>query len=308
VPRILVTGGCGFIGANLVPRLLAAGAEVRVLDNLRSGQRKYLDGLDVELVEADVNDRTAVASALAGVDAVVHLAAAGSVIESISDPLANFTANVGGTFSLLDEVRKAGVDRFVFASTGGALIGNAAPPVDENSVPKPISPYGASKLAAEGYCHAFASAYGLRTIALRFANVYGPLSAHKRGALNAFFTALRTDQPIVIYGDGSASRDFLYVDDICFGLELGLSTDVPGGTVVHVSTGVETTVLELAEACCQVAGKPDHPIEFRPARTGEVTRNFANYDKAARLLGYSPAVPLANGLKLTWDWFLDSVG
>jgi UDP-glucose 4-epimerase len=304
--RILVTGGCGFVGANLVPQLLAEGKWVRVLDDLRTGRAQYLDPYDVEFVKGDVCDPAVVADAMTDVDAVVHLAAAGSVVDSVSDPAANFTANALGTFTVLNAVRAAGIERLVFSSTGGALIGDTTPPVNERSLPKPISPYGASKLAAEAYCHAFAKSYGIRTVSTRFANVYGPYSGHKKGAITVFFKALHRGEPIIIYGDGNASRDFMYVDDICAGIRLGLTTDVPGGTVVHLATGVETSVVQLARACREVVGRPDHPIEFRARRAGEVERNFATYDLAHRLLGFEPSVSLEEGLARTWKWYLDN--
>lgn len=306
--RTLVTGGAGFIGANLVRRLLDLGHQVRVVDLLVTGDRGYLDGLDIEFVEGDIRDRELVAGALQGVDAVVHLAASGSVIASIEDPASNFSTNVDGTFAVLDETRKAGIERFVFSSTGGALMGNTPPPVNEQSVPKPISPYGASKSVGEAYCHAFAVSYGMRTVCTRFANVYGPYSGHKGGAITVFFKALHSGRPIVIYGDGSdSSRDYLYVDDLCGGITAGLSADVPGGSVYHLATGVGTTVKELVDACCKVAGKPDHPIEYRPARRGEVERNFASYDLAKAELGFIPMVDLDEGLARTWDWYLQHV-
>lgn len=305
--QILVTGGAGFIGASLVRRLLSDGWTVRVLDSLVSGRSEYLDGLDVELINGDIRDEKAVTDAVEGVDAVAHLAAAGSVVDSVADPAANFSANVLGTFTVLDAARKAEIERVVFSSTGGALIGNAEPPVNEQSLPKPISPYGASKLACEGYCHAFAKAFGMRIVATRFANVYGPYSGHKKGAITAFFKAIHADEPIVIFGRGTASRDFMYVDDICAGIQLGLTADVPGGSVFHLATGVETQVLELADACRHAAGKPDHPIEHRPERPGEVERNFASYELAHEVLGFSPAVTLEDGLRQTWDWYLKHV-
>jgi UDP-glucose 4-epimerase len=304
--RILVTGGCGFIGANLVPQLLAEGKWVRVLDDLRTGRAEYLDGYDVEFVKGDVCVPAVVADAMTDVHAVIHLAAAGSVVDSVADPATNFAANALGTFTVLNAVRAAGIERLVFSSTGGALIGDATPPVNEQSLPKPISPYGASKLAAEAYCHAFAKSYGIRTVSTRFANVYGPYSGHKKGAITAFFKALHRGEPIVIYGDGNASRDFMYVDDICAGIRLGLTTDVPGGTVVHLATGVETSVAQLAQTCREVVGRPDHPIEFRPRRAGEVERNFATYDLARELLGFQPSVALEEGLARTWKWYLDN--
>jgi UDP-glucose 4-epimerase len=305
--RVLVTGGAGFIGANLVPRLVASGLSVRVLDDLRNGRTSYLSGVDHEFVEGDISDAATLDTALVGVDAVVHLAAAGSVVESVADPGANFRNNAIGTFSVLEATRRAGVERLVFSSTGGALIGNATPPVNEQSLPKPISPYGASKLTAEAYLHAYAVAFGMRTVALRFANVYGPFSGHKKGAITVFFKQLWNDEPITIYGEGTASRDFMYVTDICAGIQLGLSADVPGGTVCHLATGVETTVTQLADACRVAVGKPDHPIERHPGRPGEVERNFATYDLAHEILGFTPQVSLADGLSRTWDWYGEHV-
>ncbi len=305
--HILVTGGAGFVGATLVRRLAGAGHRVRVLDNYSTGDISHLAGVDAELIEGDIRDVPGLDAALAGVQAVVHLAAAGSVIGSITDPAANFDVNVTGTFGVLDAARRAGVECTVQASTGGALIGNATPPVSESSLPKPISPYGASKLAGEGYAHAFAAAYGLRTVALRFANAYGPWSERKQGAITLFFRAIEDGQPIVIYGDGSASRDYTHVDDISRAIELALDRDVPGGTVLHVASGVETTTAELAGLCRGAAGAPDHPVEYRPARPGEVGRNFASYDLARQVLGYAPSIGREAGLRSTWQWFQESV-
>jgi UDP-glucose 4-epimerase len=236
-----------------------------------------------------------------------HLAAAGSVVMSVEDPATNFDVNVVGAFTVLDAARRAGIERTVLASTGGALIGDAVPPVDERSLPKPISPYGASKLAAEGYAHAFAKAYGLGTVALRFANVYGPWSARKQGAMTKFFRAIDAGEPIVIFGDGLASRDYAHVDDICRALELALVTDVAGGTVLHIASGVETTVNELADLCRSAAGVPDHPVEYRPKRPGEVERNFASYHLAQEVLGYAPKISREDGVPQTWRWFEETV-
>ncbi len=308
VETILVTGGAGFVGATLVRRLAASGYRVRVLDNLSTGDEAHLRGVDVDLVKGDIRDADTAGDATAGCDAVVHLAAAGSVVGSVADPAANFEANVVGTFRVLDAARRAGVSRVVQASTGGALIGDAVPPVNERSLPKPLSPYGASKLAGEGYAHAFAKTYGLRTVAVRFGNVYGPWCARKRGALNVFFAALRSGEPLVVYGDGTASRDYVHTSDIASALQLALeSPDVPGGTVLHAASGVETTITALADLCRRAAGRPGHPIEYRPARPGEVGRNFASYDLARELLGYAPTVRLADGVPALWEWFTTEV-
>jgi UDP-glucose 4-epimerase len=304
---ILVTGGAGFVGATLVRRLVASGYRVRVIDNLSTGDAAHLDGVDAELVRGDIRDADALEGAIKGLDAVIHLAAAGSVIGSIADPMANFEANVLGTFQVLDAARRAGVERTVQASTGGALIGDATPPVNEQSLPKPLSPYGASKLAGEGYAHAFAKAYGLRTVAVRFGNVYGPWCARKRGVINVYFESLHDGVPLIIYGDGTASRDYVHVSDIAQALQLALEKDVPGGTVVHAASGVETTLTELADLCRKAAGRPDHPIEYRPKRTGEVGRNFATFDLAKELLGYAPTVRREDGIPRLWQWFRDEV-
>ena len=304
---VLVTGGAGFVGATLVRRLVASGHRVRVLDNLSTGAAAHLAGVDAELVEGDIRDAGTLDKALAGMGAVIHLAAAGSVVGSVQDPAGNFDVNVLGTFQVLDAARRAGIERVVQASTGGALIGDATPPVSERSLPKPISPYGASKLAGEGYAHAFAKTYGIRTVAIRFGNVYGPWCERKRGVLNVFFEAVHSGAPLVIYGDGTASRDYVHVDDISNALQLALEKDVPGGTVLHAASGVETTVKELADLCCQAAGAPGHPIEYRPKRAGEVGRNFASYDLANEVLGYAPSVPRDVGIPRTWKWFQEEV-
>ena len=304
---MLVTGGAGFVGATLVRRLVGGGHSVRVLDNYSTGDPSHLTGVDAELVEGDIRDAAALDAALAGMQAVIHLAAAGSVIGSVQDPVTNFDVNVVGTFRVLDAARRAGVERTVQASTGGALIGNATPPVSELSLPKPISPYGASKLAGEGYAYAFAQTYGLRTVALRFANVYGPWSARKLGAMTLFFKAIHAGEPIVIYGDGSASRDYTHVDDISSALELALECDVPGGSVLHIASGIETTVRDLADLCRAAADVPDHPVKYLPRRVGEVDRNFATYDLARQVLGYAPSISREIGIRQTWDWFQKEV-
>lgn len=301
--RVLVTGGCGFIGANLVPRLQAQGCEVRILDNLSRGSLSYLGEADIELIEGDIQDSQAAAIALKGMDTVIHLAAYGSVVESIADPKSNFEINAGGTLNMLSCAVDAGVEQFLFSSTGGALIGDAEPPVNEDSIPKPISPYGAGKLACEGYLNAFAGSYGLRTKILRFANVYGPISAHKLGAVTMFIKRVMTNEPIHIHGDGSASRDFLHVDDLCSGIISMAQADVAPATVLHLASGQETTVLELARLIAKIGGKPEHEITLGEARRGEVARNFAAYDRAKEVLGFEPTIGLEEGMQSTWKWF-----
>jgi len=302
---LLITGGCGFIGANLVPRLINEGYRVRVYDNLSRGNIDFIGSSDdLEFIKGDIRDFTDLQIACSGVDGIIHLAAFGSVIESLEDPITNFDINGLGTLNVLEAARIAEVKKMIFASTGGALIGDAEPPVSEDSVARPKSPYGASKLTGEAYCNAFGQAFNLPVVILRFANIYGPVSAHKKGAITVFSKALMSGKPLVIYGDGTASRDFLHVDDLCNGIVLALRTDLVPATVLHLATGRETSIWELAEILMEVSGKTGHPIEFREQRVGEVHRNFANFDRASELLGFTPHTILEEGLLQTWQWFM----
>lgn len=304
--KVLVTGGCGFIGANLVPMLQSRGYSVRILDNLSRGRTEYLENSDAEIHIGDIRDRDTVRVAVDGVGGVFHLAAYGSVVESVREPSENFDINVNGTFRVLEACRDEGVSKLVFASTGGALIGNAEPPVDEKSLPRPISPYGSSKLCGEAYCSSFAASYGMDITALRFANAYGAWSAHKQGAVTAFIKAVSDGAPITIFGDGSATRDFLFVEDLCHGIEAAYAAALGGYTTLHLASGREVSVAELASLICRAAGVEDHPIKYVEKRVGEVERNFADYGKAEELIGFSPEIELETGLKLTWDWFAKS--
>jgi UDP-glucose 4-epimerase len=287
-----------------VPVLLARGSEVRALDNFSRGSRANLDEADVEVVEADIRDADAVARALDGVDVVVHLAAYGSVAESVGEPFDNFDVNVRGTLVLLAACAAAEVEKLVFASTGGAIMGNKQPPVDETTLPWPISPYGASKLCGEAYCHAFAGSFGLPVVALRFANVYGPVSAHKKGAVTAFITRALRGEPLVIYGDGTATRDFLYVQDLCAGICAAVDAPLED-EVVHLASGGETSIDELARLVLELTDAPDTPIRYEERRRGEVERTFAKPERAAELLGFAPTHSLRDGMRKTVDWFVD---
>lgn len=304
--KVLVTGGCGFIGANLVRMLLDKGQQVAVFDNLSKGNRAYLDGLDVTIIEGDIRDADALGAALAGIDRIVHLAAYGSVVESVEDPQTNFEMNVVGTFNVLNQAVSHNISKLVFSSTGGALIGDAVPPVNEQSLPKPISPYGAGKLCAEAYCHAFSKSYGINTVCTRFANVYGPYSQHKSGVINQFFKKITQDEPLIIYGDGSSTRDYIHVSDLCNGITRALLNEDVQNDVIHLASGRETSLRQLADLMIKVSGKTDHPIEFRDKRTGEVDRNFARYDYAKKVLGFEPRYTLEDGLQEAWDWLSSS--
>lgn len=298
----LVTGGCGFIGVNLLARLASLEASVRVLDNLSLGRREDIEGLGAELQIGDIRNLPAVARACQGVDVVVHLAAHTRVIESIANPELNFDVNVVGTMNVLRACREAGVKKMIFASTGGAILGERDPPVHEEMAPHPLSPYGASKLAGEAYCSAYSASYGLNTVALRFSNVYGPYSYQKGSVVAQFFKNLVREEPIVIYGDGEQTRDFIYVDDLVEAILLAVNADTPG-EAFQIASGQETSIHTLIGAMRRAAPGAAFDVRYEPARPGEVLRNYALIDKAHRILGYAPKTLLEDGLRKTWAWF-----
>jgi len=303
--NILVTGGAGFVGTNLIPVLLRRGTHrIVVLDNESNGNLGDLAGLPVECIRGELLDQEVVERAMREIDTVVHLAADTRVMDSIANPRHNFESNVVGTFQLLEASRKAGVKRFVAASTGGAILGEAASPINEDMVARPLSPYGASKLAAEGYMSAFGGAYGMVSTALRFSNVFGPKSYLKGSVVAHFFKALLAGKPLVVYGDGSQIRDYVYVGDLVRGITQALESDATGA--IQLGSGRPTTLNQLIDAMKQVVG-PSVPFEVRyePRRAGEVHTTWCDISRARRMLGYEPSTPLADGLAQTWKWFLE---
>jgi UDP-glucose 4-epimerase len=301
---VLVTGGAGFIGANLARRLLKAGRRVRVVDDFSVGRRDYLRGLGLEILEADLHDPAVVDRALIGVSHVVHLAAATSVLESVSDPVAGARLNVQSLVALLDAASRRGLRRFVFASSNAA-VGDVTPPVSETQLPCPTSPYGASKLAGEAYCWAFSATRALPTAVLRFANAYGEYSWHKKSAIHRFLQLLLRGEPITIYGDGCQTRDFVHVDDVCAAIELSLYRPLTS-PLFQIGTGRETSVNELIHLLARVTGKMVH-VEHRPSNPGEIKRSYCDITRARRVLGYEPMVSLADGLDRTYRWYLEEM-
>ncbi|MFQ5614228.1 MAG: NAD-dependent epimerase/dehydratase family protein, partial [Anaerolineae bacterium] len=278
-----MTGGAGFIGANLVRLLLDAGHRVRVLDNFSAGRREYLAGLDLEILEEDIINPEAVAQAVDGVEGVVHLAAQTGVPGSLQDPHHDCEVNVLGTLNLLEACRRAKVKRFVFASSNAPL-GRQPPPATEDKAPLPISPYGASKLAGEGYCLAYHGSWGLGTVVLRFANIYGPYSGHKNSVVARFFKDILARGQISIDGDGQQTRDFIYVGDLCRAVELALASEI-SGEVFQIATGVETSIVHLAEMVQEIVGR-EVSVEHRLPRRGDIRQNYSAIVKAWEMLGW----------------------
>jgi UDP-glucose 4-epimerase len=303
-PQILITGGCGFIGSNLI-RLLKEreNFEIRVLDNESTGSRSDIERFEVEFVEGDLNDAAMVTRALEGVGMVVHLAADTRVMDSIAAPERNFHTNVVGTFNLLCCMKEVGVHRIVNASTGGAILGDVEPPIREDMAARPLSPYGASKLAAEGYCSAFSGAYKFAATTLRFSNVYGPLSYRKGSVVAHFFKQILSGREIVVWGDGRQTRDFVFVGDICEGILLAMKSDRTG--VFQLGSGTPTTIAALIGRMRTVVGDA-YSVEIRhqPPRQGEVLHTWCDISKARRELGFYPKTPLEDGLMQTWKWFM----
>jgi UDP-glucose 4-epimerase len=254
-------------------------------------------------VQAPLADGSAVAQAVDGVDAIVQLAARAGIPDSVADPIGTFEVNVAQTLGLLDAARRAGVGRFVFASSNAAA-GDHEPPADETDLPHPRSPYGASKLAGEAYCQAYAATYGIAACALRFSNAYGPYSLHKKSVVAAWLRAALRGEPVTIHGDGGQTRDFVYSGDLARAVVAALDApeDVVAGELFQVGTGRETTVNELAEAIGSAVGRPLE-IVHEAARIGDVRRNVSRVDKAAERLGYRATVPLDQGLAVTARWF-----
>jgi len=300
---VLITGGAGFIGSALARVLTERGDRVRILDDLSIGQTFYLDGVSHELVVASLANAEAVRNAVAGVDAVVHLAARAGIPDSVADPVGTFGVNVAQLLGVLDAARLARVPRFVFASSNAAA-GDHEPPADESDLPHPVSPYGASKLAGEAYCQAYAATYGMAATALRFSNAYGPRSLHKKSVVATWLRAALAREPITIHGDGEQTRDFVFVDDLVAAVvaTLDAAPDVVAGELFQVGTGRETTINELAAALGRAVGR-DLDIRREPARQGDVRRNVARVDKAADRLGYRAHVAIDSGLEQTARWF-----
>jgi UDP-glucose 4-epimerase len=323
----LITGGCGFIGTAMIQSLTQEGGHaVRVVDNLSVGTREDLaaasgfaevspgeigpmaSGEGVELVAGDIKDEELALRAAEGADVIVHLAANTGVGPSVEDPRGDCVSNVLGTLNYLEAARHKGVGRFVFASSGGTVIGETEPPINEEMAPHPVAPYGASKLAGEGYCSAYFQTFGIHAVALRFGNVYGPGSIHKVGnAIPRFITRPTRGEPIEIYGDGSQTRDFIYVDDLVRALRLAATADGVGGETFQIATNAETSVNELIEKLLPVlteASIKDVKVRRTAPRAGDVQRNYADTSKARRMLGWKPEVSLDEGLRRTVEWFV----
>jgi UDP-glucose 4-epimerase len=311
MPKYLVTGGAGFIGSNIVHKLVLQDQPVRVLDNFSTGRRVNLAGIassHLELLEGDLRDIETCRRAVRGVDFVLHLGAIPSVQRSVENPIDSNDVNINGTLNLLIAARDAGVKRLVFASSSSVYGDAPTLPKQEDMLPQPLSPYAVSKLTAEKYCQVFTLAYGLETVSLRYFNVFGPRqdpSSQYSAVIPLFIKAMLAGKSPVIYGDGLQSRDFTYISNVVEANLLATTAPNAAGQVFNVACGTRSTLLDLIGALNRILDLQIEPI-FEPPRTGDVKHSQADISRAQAQLEYKVEVDFTEGLRQTVAWY-DSV-
>jgi UDP-glucose 4-epimerase len=303
----LVTGGAGFIGSHLVEALVARGHEVRVLDNLSTGDRANLDAVAdrIDFLPGDITDLSAVRDAVRGVEVVYHQAALASVPRSVADPLATHQVCVNGTLHVLLAARDARVRRVVYAASSSAYGNSARLPKSEADPTAPLSPYAVAKLAGEQYCAAFSIVYGLETVRLRYFNVFGPRQTPDSpyaAVIPLFIQALTSGRSPVLHGDGEQSRDFTFVEDVVQANLLAADTPGVSGRVYNVACGRRTTLLELVAYLNELLGTRIEPTHTEP-RPGDVRHSQADISRAVADLGYRPTTDVRRGLQRCLEWW-----
>ena len=308
-PLCLVTGGAGFIGSNLVDGLLSKNFRVRVLDNLSTGKRENLAHVcpRIEFIKGDLRSDKDVRKAVRGARYVFHMGAISNVPQSVDQPLETHEVNVTGTFRLLQASREAGVKRFIFTSSSSIYGETDKFPSSEEDLPRPESPYAASKIIGEYYCRNFSALYGLETVALRYFNVFGPRQNPKSRyacVIPIFLKCFLDEIPPEVHWDGKQSRDFVHVDDVVAANLLAMKTPGISGEAFNIGSHSEARVIDCLTGIQKILGLKKVKIVHTPKRVGDIRRTFADITKAKRLLGYWPSVPFAEGLRKTVAWFL----
>ncbi len=303
--RALVTGGAGFIGSHIGARLAAAGIEVVAFDDLSTGKRENLRGIDARLVVGDVRDRAALGAAMAGCDLVFHEAAVVSVPKSVEDPQLSHDVNIQGTLNVLLEARARGVRRVVFAGSAAVYGEEPTLPKHEGMLPAPISPYGVEKITGELYLKAWPKLYGVETVTLRYFNVFGPRqdpSSPYSGVISIFVQRALSGAPITVFGDGMQTRDFVFVGDVAeANYRAGTVPGVSGATF-NVARGEQTTLVELLAMLGRIVGRDLAPT-FAEARGGDIRYSIADVRAARDALGWAAQVGVEDGLRKLVDWF-----
>ena len=303
----LVTGGAGFIGSHIAEGLVRRGDTVRVLDNLSTGHLSNMESFrdEIEFVEGDLIDLETVRDVVQGVDGIFHQAALASVPRSVEDPLATNAACVTGTVNILNEARKAGVKRVVYAASSSAYGDQPTSSKRETDLPLPISPYAAAKLAGEYYCRAFAATYDIETVCLRYFNVFGPRQdpdSPYSAVIPLFITAMLSGRQPVVYGDGLQSRDFTYIANVVHANFLAMDTEGVSGRLFNCANGITTSLLRLLELLNELLGTDIQPIHD-PPRVGDVRDSLADITQARKLLGYETQVHFEEGLRRSIDYY-----
>jgi UDP-glucose 4-epimerase len=304
---MLVTGGAGFIGSHIAEALAARGDRVRVLDNLSTGLKANLHGLpgEIELFEGDVLDERLAARAAAGVDCIFHEAALPSVTLSVEDPIRSHAQCGTATVVLLDQARKAGVRRFVYAASSAAYGDQPTLAKRESDPVRPLSPYAAAKICGELYCHAFYHSYGLETVGLRYFNVFGPRQdpdSPYSAVIPRFIRAMLAGERPTVYGDGGQTRDFTYVGNVVQGNLLAADAEGVAGEIFNIADGRSISLLRLVELLNELLGTSIEP-HFEPPRTGDIRHSMADVTRAAHRLGYEPPVTFEEGLRRSIDYY-----
>ena len=301
--KYLVTGGAGFIGSHIVKRLVHDGGQVRVVDNLSTGQFCRLDALRsaIEFIEGDLAEEAMAAKAVDGVDFVLHQAAVPSVQRSVADPVMTHRANVTATVNLLEACRSAGVRRVVFAASSSAYGDTEVLPKHEDMPPNPLSPYALQKFVGERYCNLYHKLYGLETVSLRYFNVFGPEQdphSEYSAVIPKFITRLLANQPITIFGDGEQSRDFAYIDNVVEANLLALKAPDAAGRMCNIGCGERITLNQLVAFLEKQLGVKAQ-VSYAPPKTGDVRHSLADISRAKAILGYAPKVMVEEGLRRT---------
>lgn len=319
--RVLITGGLGFIGSNLVDSLILKKSikKIIIIDNFSKSSTKYLDSITkyqffsspknykscnsrVQLIKADIKDKNFAFKISKNIDCIIHLAAESGVDVSISKPYESFQTNVLGAYNYIEACRLNEVKRFIFASSG-AVFGDAKPPLKESNTREPISPYGSSKLTIETFCETYSKVFGLNTTILRFSNVYGPYALHKQSIVSKFINNILSGKSITVNGNGDVTRDYVHVSDICSAIYKSI-LDKDGAKTYHVGTGKETSIKQLIKIFKAECIGYDINIKYGLDRVGDMKKNYTSITKIKKDLNWKPKVTLPKGFSQTFKWFM----